>query len=66
MTKTFYYLIKIQDDSENGSASDFKIVASKKGDQLPCGHCQPKVLPNMELIDFIDNEKCDGFPYIAF
>ena len=65
MTKTFYYLIKIQDDSENGSASDFKIVASKKGDQLPCGHCKPETLPHMELIDLIDEQR-DGFPYIAF
>ena len=66
MTKTFYYLIKVEDDDENVTASDFKIVTTKKGKQLPCGHCKPEVLPHMELIDLIDNEQRDCPPYIAF
>ena len=65
MTKTFYYLIKVEDDSEDVNASDFKIVTTKKDRQLPCGHCKPETLPHMELIDLIDEQR-DGFPYIAF
>ena len=66
MTKTFYYLIKVEDDDENVTASDFKIVTSKKGEQLPCGKCTPEKKPHMEMLDFRDTEERNVFPYIAF
>ena len=66
MTKKFYYLIKIEDDDELSTASDFKIVASKRGNQLPCGKCKPEEKPHMETLDFRDTEEHNIFPYIAF
>ena len=66
MTKKLYYLIKIEDDDELSTASDFKIVASKRGNQLPCGKCRPKEKPHMETLDFRDTEEHTVFPYIAF
>ena len=67
MTKKFYYLIKIEDDTDNANCSDYKIFATnKKGERLPCGICTPDKFPSMEMVEVIDDDQHDFYPCIFF
>lgn len=64
--KEHYFLIKIVDDDETSNVSKFKITASKKGNQLPCGICDSTKLPHMEMIEIVDDDQHDYNPCIFF
>ena len=64
--KTHYYLIKIVDKDETANVSDYKIVTTKKGEQLPCGICDSNKFPHMEMIEVIDDDPHDDNPCIFF